>query len=76
MAVPNTLKKSRNEELKIYPMDLTISGYWQHFGEWFKRTSGVIKEEKINAHYFQNCGQGQKGEQRVGGRRKKSRISS
>lgn len=38
--------------------------------------SGVIKEEKINAHYFQNCGQGQKGEQRVGGRRKKSRISS
>lgn len=33
--------------------------------------SGVIKAEKISAHYFQNCGQGQKEEETVGGRRKK-----
>lgn len=39
MAGPNSLKKSRNEELKIYLMDFRIRSYWQPFGEWFKGTS-------------------------------------
>lgn len=40
LASPNTLRKSRNEELNVYLMDLTVSSYWQHFGEWFKGESG------------------------------------
>lgn len=40
LASPNTLQKSRNEELEVYLMDLRISSYWQHFGEWFKGESG------------------------------------
>lgn len=46
----NTLKKSRNEGLKVYLMDLRVSNYWQHIGEWLKRgsyTSGVIKHRKV-----------------------------
>lgn len=64
----NTLKKSRNEGLKVYLMDLRVSNYWQHIGEWLKRgsyTSGVIKAQKSSVHSFQNFGQeGQKEESR------------
>ena len=49
-------------------MDLRVSNYWQHVGEWFKwgsYTSGVIKAQKSSVHSFQNFGQeGQKEESR------------